>query len=284
MTLAPLLRLLGFPVLLLLTLIAPLNAAERQPVYTVAVVPQFTATEIHRDWVPFLERLARDTGFHFELQVAQSIPTFEAAVLAGGPDFAFMNPYHQIMARQVQGYLPLVRDDRPLTGILVVRQDDPIKSVKELDGKEIAFPAPNSLGASLWLRAILAEQEKIKFTPLYVKTHTNAYRHVLLGRAAAGGGVNNTFSQEPAEVRANLRILLETPGVPSHPLSAHPRVAASVRLAVSEAILKMAKDPGGRALLSQVQMPNPVSADYARDYRPLEKYRLERYVVREKQP
>lgn len=278
------LRWLRFPVLLLLlSLVVPLCAEEKQAVYTVAVVPQFTPTEIHRDWMPFIERLSRDTGFKFELQVVQSIPMFEAAVLAGGPDFSFMNPYHQIMARQAQGYLPLVRDSKPLTGILVVRQDSPIKSVKELDGNEIAFPAPNSLGASLWMRAILIEQEKIKFTPLYVKTHTNVYRHVLLGKAVAGGGVNNTFSQEPAEVRTNLRILLETPGVAPHPLSAHPRVSASVRHAVTEAILKMATEPVGRALLGKVQMPNPVRADYSRDYLPLEKFRLDRYVVQEKQ-
>jgi phosphonate transport system substrate-binding protein len=115
---------------------------------------------------------------------------------------------------------------------------------------------------------------------MYVKTHTNTYRHVLLGKAAAGGGVNSTLSQEPEDVRANLRILLETPGVPPHPLSVHPRVPAKVHRAVVDAILKMAADPSAKDLLSQIQMPNPVRADYAKDYLPLEKYRLEKYVVR----
>jgi hypothetical protein len=31
----------------------------------------------------------------------------------------------------------------------------------------------------------------------------------------------------------------------------------------------------------RVQMPNPVPADYARDYKPLEKLNLEKYVVLE---
>jgi hypothetical protein len=56
----------------------------------------------------------------------------------------------------------------------VVRKDDPIKSAGELDGKEVAFPAPNAFGASLWIRALLAEREKIRIVPAYVKTHSNA--------------------------------------------------------------------------------------------------------------
>jgi phosphonate transport system substrate-binding protein len=133
------------------------------------------------------------------------------------------------------------------------------------------------------MRTILKEQEKIRFTSLYVKTHTNVYRHVLLGKTVAGGGINNTFNQEPAEVRAKLRVLLETPGVPPHPLSAHPRVPAAVRQSVSEAMLNMASDPVGRTLLKNIQIPNPVAADYVKDYQPLEKFRLEQSVVRENQ-
>jgi phosphonate transport system substrate-binding protein len=41
----------------------------------------------------------------------------------------------------------------------------------------------------------------------------------------------------------------------------------------------MANEPSMKALLDRVQMPNPVPADYARDYKPLEKLNLEKYVV-----
>lgn len=269
---------------LLFLLLSPFSlkpAWAEQPgaVYTVSVVPQLTPLETNRDWTPFLEQLSRETGLRFKLQIALSFQIFEAAVLAGGPDFAFMNPYHQVMAKASQGYLPLVRNTTPLTGVLVVRRDSPIKTVQDLDGKEIAFPAPNALGASLWMRAHLTEHEHIKFKPQYVNTHPNVYRHVLLGKTAAGGGVNNTLAMESSEVRGNLRILLETPGVASHPFSAHPRVPATVREAVTAAFLRMGANPTAKALLQRVQMPDPVSADYARDYQPLEKYHLERYVV-----
>ena len=255
-------------------------AADSKPSFSVAVVPQFSAVEIHRSWTPVLERLTRETGYTLTLLVAPSIPAFEEGLFAETPDFAYMNPYHQVMAMRSGGYVPLVRDSKPLTGILAVRKDDPIKSVRELDGKEVAFPSPNAFGASLWMRALLAEREKINITPVYVKTHSNAFRQVAIGKFPACGGVNHTLAEEPEAVRSALRVLIETPGVPPHPLSAHPRVPKKVRQAVADALLRMADDAAGRALLAEIQIPTPVRANYALDYRPLEDYGLDKYVVR----
>ena len=185
--------------------------------WTVWVVPQFRAEVIHRAWTPVLQRLSQVTGQSFALTVAPSIPAFEKALLAGEPDLAYQNPYHQVMSRRAQGYVPLARDKKELTGILVVRREDPIKTPSELDQKTVAFPAPNAFGASLWIRALLAERDKITIRPSYVKTHSAAYRSAASGLSAAAGGINLTFEEEPVEIRNALRILMETPGVPPHP-------------------------------------------------------------------
>ncbi len=270
--------------ILVLLLNTAMAADAGKASYSIAVVPQFRAEQLHRDWTPVLERLRAATGASFSLRIAVDIPAFEDSVLAGEPDFAYMNPYHQVMARRAQGFIPLVRDSKPLTGILVVRKDDPIKSAGELDGKEVAFPAPNAFGASLWIRALLAEREKIRIVPAYVKTHSNAFRYATTGKAAAAGGIGATLNEEPEELRATLRVLLETPGVAPHPLSAHPRIPEATRRLVAETLLSMAQDAAGQAMLREIQMPNPVRADYGRDYQPLEKFGLEKYVVRPAKP
>lgn len=271
-------------VVLALQLNSAMAADVSKAAYSIAVVPQFRAEEIHRDWTPVLERLRAASGATFSLRIARDIPAFEDSVLAGEADFAYMNPYHQVMARRAQGYIPLVRDSKALTGILVVRKDDPIRSVMELDGKEVAFPAPNAFGASLWMRALLAEREKIRIVPAYVKTHSNAFRHVATGKAAAAGGIGATLNEEPEELRSTLRVLMETPGVAPHPLSAHPRIPEAVRRLVTETLLGLAQDAAGQAMLKDIQMAAPVRADYARDYQPLEKFGLDKYVVRPTKP
>lgn len=256
---------------------APAAAEERR--YTLSVVPQFPAVEIHRSWSPVAERLQRETGLRLELKTHAGIPAFEEDFLQGRSDFAYMNPYHAVMARRAQGYVPLVRDSsQQLAGILLVRQDSPYKSAKDLDGSDLAFPAPNAFGASLYMRALLSEEERIRFRPNYVATHTNVMRHVLLGQAAAGGAIGATFAKEPPEVRALLRVLYETPGVEPHPLTAHPRVPAKDREAVAAALLQLGQDAAAAPLLQAIQMPRPVRADYGRDYRPLERLKLEKYV------
>ncbi len=254
------------------------QAQSDRPWLVVEVVPQFQPAEINRAWGPLLARLEKETGLAFSLKMTKDIPAFEEDLLAGQPDLVYQNPYHQVRAKRAQGYVPLVRDAKLLTGILVVRKDDPLASTKALAGQTIAYPAPNAFGASLLVRSHLAEVDRIDTQPFYAKTHTNAYRQVLLGRAAAAGGVKATLDKEPEEVRMALRVLWETPEAAAHPISAHPRVRPKDREAVTAALLRMAQDPAGQAMLKEILMPQPVRADYQRDYQPLEKLRLDRYV------
>ncbi|OGW63590.1 MAG: hypothetical protein A2V83_09515 [Nitrospirae bacterium RBG_16_64_22] len=261
--------------------VLPAAADEAKPTYTLAVVPQLPPLAAHRAWAPFAKRLSEATGTEIRLKIYQTLSEFENDVFKGIPDFAFLNPYEQARVFGPVGYVPLVRDGgSPLKGILVVRKDSAVKTVRDLDGMEVAFPAPNSCAASLYMRALLAEKEKIRITPRYVVSHTNVYRNVILGMTRAGSAANKTFERDTPEVRAELRVLYETPGMVTHPFSAHPRVSLKLRKSVVENILQMTGDGDGRRILNEVQMPKPVQADYARDYKPLEQLGLDRYVVR----
>ncbi len=253
----------------------PASAGERRT-YTFAVVPQFPPLLIKRYWTPLLEKVSREMGVELKLQFYKSIPDFELDLLKGVPDFAYMNPYQLVLTHKAKGYVPLVRDEhRQLVGILVVRADSAVKTVRDLDGKMLAFPSPNAFAASQYLRALLTKQERITFTPKYVTTHSNVYRHVILGRVPAGGGVNKTLDKEPQSLKALLRIIYRTPGVPAHPISAHSRVPPSVREMFTTRVLNLAKEPSSQALLRAVAMAKPVKADYRKDYSSLERLRLE---------
>jgi len=264
--------------LLLLAATPGCAAATASAGYSLYVVPQFQAAELQRSWGPILERVQQATGLKFTLRISRDIPSFEADLNAGKADFAYMNPYHQVQAHASQGYVPLLRDNKPLVGLLLVRQDSPIKSVQELQGKSLAFPAPNALGASLLIRAELSEHHRVGFQAFYAKTHANTYRQVLLGKALAGGGVRGTLDAESDEVRAALRVLMETPPAAAHPLSAHPRVPPATQHVLAATLIQLAKDKTLKRNFEDIPMPNPVQAEYGRDYAPLEKLHLERYV------
>ncbi len=247
--------------------------------YTFYVVPQTSPVSIHRAWIPVLQRLSKETGFTFELKIPPTITAFESDLFKGKPDFAFMNPYHFILARKRLGYTGLVRDSYlPLKGIIVVKNDSLIRSIDELDGKELAFPSPNAFAASLYIRAILASKG-IKVIPKYVNTHGNVYRNVLLEDVVAGGGINNTFDRESIEVRSQLRILYVTPSTCPHPLAASSRMPDEVREKVILALIKLASDPANEPMFDDIQMQKPVRVDYDRDYAGLETLRLDKFFV-----
>ncbi len=248
-------------------------------VYRVDVVPQMPPATLYSRWAPVLDAVGKATGLCLELRIAPSIPAFEQELMTGQPDFAFVNPYHLVMARRANAYTPLVKDGKvPLSGVVVVPVESDVTELRQLAGKTIALPAPNAFAASLLIRAELANQG-IPITPSYVKTHANVFRAVALGDAPAGGAVNNTLEREPENLRLRLRVMYRTSQYAPHPFIAHPRVSRALREQVTAAILQLADTEAGQRLLDGIQIPKPVSADYAKDYAPLEKLKLERFVV-----
>jgi len=245
--------------------------------FKLAVVPQLPPAEIHAAWSPLLEKIGAQGRWCFQLMVQRSIPEFEVELLEGKPDFAFMNPYHQVMVHRKPGYRPLLADAQLLTGILVVRQGGAIKRLEDLKGQSIAYPAPNAFAATLLTRALLG-QKGVATQAVFVKTHSNVYRSVVQGDVAAGGGVNNTLSRELPNLQNELQVLYETPGYRAHPLSAHPRVPVALQTAVRDAFIALAGQTEGLGLLNKAQLPHPQPTDYAKDYLPLEKLGLEAFV------
>ncbi len=245
----------------------------------VSVVPQRPPAETFAVWSPLLQQLGQVSKQCFVLRVAPTIPNFEAELRSGRADCVYMNPYHAVLAQRWRGYIPLVRDgSKPLRGLLVVRKDSPIKSIRELKGQAVAFPSPNAFAATLLPRVLLARQG-ITIQPLFENTHSNVYRSVALGMLPAGGGINNTLRRERPELREELRVLWQTPPFPSHPFACLPSLAQARREALQAGFLSLARNPVNHGLLDAIQMPEPVRADFRRDYQALLGLGLERFAV-----
>ena len=256
-------------------------ALNQEKTYSFGVVPQFEAKKLHAIWEPILTYLKNETGYRFILRGSPTIPEFETQFIQGEFDFAYMNPYHLAVANEKAGYQPILRDHgRKLYGILVVRKDSNITSPSQLNGKALAFPAQNALGASLQIRQELIDTFNIDFLPKYVKTHDSVYLNVLLGRAAAGGGVQKTLQQQRPEVREALQVIHQTQKVTPHPIAVLPSVPEEVKNAVTAALIKYGQTDEGRSQLAKVPIKEIGRADLA-DYLPLIKLGLERFY---KQP
>ena len=255
----------------------PVSAAEQTLRF--GVVPQFDARRIQQIWQPVLNSLEKQSGLHFELVGSPSIPEFEKQLLAGDFDVAYMNPYHLLKAHESQGYTPLVRDvGRTLFGIVVARKDGPVNEVNDLDGKAVAFPAPNALGAALIPRSEFGEIYKINIQPEYVRNHGSVYLNVVTGQTVAGGGVQKTLQAQPKNIRDALKIIYKTPQVAPHPVAAHPRLTSTIHEKIREAFLQMGDSPEDNVLLTKIPMKQAGQANME-DYAPLKEMGLDKYYI-----
>ena len=261
-----------------LLLLPQATVQAETPVYSLAIVPQYTPLVIYRNWYPLIGEIEKEMGVRIEIKTYKSFEQFIKVLQKGEADFSYLSPYHLLLARKKQNYIPLLRDsDKQLVGLVIVPKDSQLKTINDLQGKTIAFPSPNAFAASLYLRAWLTEKVGIDFTPRYVGTHGNVYRNVVHNFVSAGGGVNSTLASQPEPLRQALRVLYEIPGVAAHPLAVHERVPEKVKQAFSRSILKLKKTEMGRQLLTEVQMSSPILANYEKDYAFIETLNLEKY-------
>jgi phosphonate transport system substrate-binding protein len=238
-------------------------ASEPPRLLEFGIVPQQSATKLARLWTPVLDYLGEKTGYRFQFRTAPDIPTFEQRLARGEYDMAYMNPYHYTVFHREPGYRAFAKEkDKRIKGILVVRKDSPYRSLRELKGQTLAFPAPAAFAASILIRSHL-KNAGIPITAKYVSSHDSVYLTVAKGLYPAGGGVMRTFRNMNAAITDQLRILWVTPSYTPHAIAAHPAVPEDVVLRVQQAMLAMHKDLHGKTLLKTINFKGIVAAEDA---------------------
>ena len=246
----------------------PVSGADRTT-YTLAVIPSAPPVTMHQLWMPFAERLSRETGLEFRLKHYEKMAEFERDIWRGGPDFIFSSPIQLTVAHTSNGYVPLVRARKPVAVGLFVRRDSPIRGIDDLTGKTISFVGNKNL-CSVAMQHLMARQDKLSFDREYAGSTRNVIINVLLGKTDAGSVFLPEMDRQSDDTRGQLRKVAQTPEIASHPLSAHPRVPKALQEAVKKAALAMAATANGAELLKTIGLEAPVAADYERDYRTLE--------------
>lgn len=249
-----------------------LNAAES---YNFAITPQFPSHIIIKSWTPFINYLEIKTGKKINLVTYKSYSDFEDALKNEAFDFAYSNPF---LAYKNKKYHALVRSGKYyLQGILVVKKNSSVKTLKDLNGKKISFPSSSAFAASLLLRAHLAEQEKIKFTSIYSGSHSNTYRSVALEEVSAGGGIISSLKKEPKELQDNLSIIYKTPPYPGHPIIVHSKIPKEFQTEIKKIIFELNKTKEGQEILNNIDMLDPVEANTPIDFKVFKNLKLDKY-------
>ena len=236
---------------LALALALPTLARAEGATLRFGVFPNLPPRQLILTHQPLADALAARIGRPVRILSARDFRTFVARTHAGDYDLVLTAPHLAWLARREAGYRPLAKYREPVRGLLVARAGSGIARPRDLRGRRVAVPDPLAISAmaveadlaraGLSLRGETRLQEG--------GAHTNAALRVLNGSADAAVIGRQPYARLPAQARARLIVLHETPPLSSQMLLAHPRLAPAEQERLQAALSGFAASPAGRAYL-----------------------------------
>lgn len=217
------------------------------------VFPQLSTRIMVETYQPLVDFLGESVRQPVKLESAKDFYTFHTRTIDGEYDLVLTAPHLAWLAWKEGGYRPLLVYKEPAKGFIVVRTDSPYRKLGDLHGKTIAIPDPNAV-VNIRLAKTLAKNGLSLGRELEVAevgSHTNAATHVYEKQTEAAVVGVFPFLRLPRDVRENLRIIAETPDLPSHVFLAHPKMSAEREKIMGQAIERFMLSQAGAVFLQK---------------------------------
>ena len=182
----------------------------------VGVFPTISPTQLLTNYQPFRAYLARELGRSVEIFTAKDFPAFHRETAAGNFDLILTAAHLARVAQRDFDWLPLAHYTEDNRSILLMATKQPLASVKELAGRNVAVANRTALVNIIALHW-LAEQglrAGSDFQVLSVPSFSGAAHAVQGGDAALGIVSTATLKQVPPQVASGVRVFRELPSIP----------------------------------------------------------------------
>ncbi len=216
--------------------------------YSFGVLSQRSAVLTAQYWNPILAYVKQTTGIELELKVARTALESNDATERGEYDFVYSNTIFQPRMAAANYQVILRPRDEAITGQIVTLQDSPIRSLKDLEGKEVGFPSLAAfVGYAVPMDQLL--RQGIAVVPVFGGNQEGIMGQLKAGRVVAAGVNNQVMKAFSIRENVSYRVLWESKPFLNLPLAAHPRVPKAVMDAVRITIDGMDVDPVGMKIL-----------------------------------
>jgi phosphonate transport system substrate-binding protein len=243
-----------FRILFVLGLVAAAqagHAAEKQA-YAFNVLNHRSVQLTAQYWNPILLYVSEKSGVPLELKLNKTSKENTTKAEQGLYDFLYTNHFFT-PERDRLGYRVIARPIGPgIRGQIVVEAASPIHDLKDLEGREVAFPTPDGFtGYFVPMDALLAAGVHVK--PVF-SGNAEASLGMLRNEEVKAAGVNNTVLQTfSRRTGFAFRVLSSSQLYNDLCIMANPRVPKEKIAAVRAALLGMSKDPKGRKILEEAR-------------------------------
>jgi len=228
-----------------------------------------------RTFLPFVKYLAKQletSGINDgKVVIARDIDHMASLIRKGEVDLFVDSPLVALAINEKTGFQLLARRWKKGTAeyhsVVFVRQNSDIASVRDLDGRVVAFEESFSSSGHL-LPRITMEQMGVSLTHLpnlqsnvpseqsgfvFTGDDETTMEWVLRGRVDAGAMSMANFTKRAAANRADLKIILKTANIPRHSVSLSPTVAPQLFSAIEAALFSMHDSEEGKSVLENFE-------------------------------
>jgi len=265
--------------------------APRQPLpektLLIGLTPEHNIFKQVRRYEPLADYLSKKTGIRVTLKVltyrGNVIDNFRFLKLDG----AFFGSFGYSLAHAKLGVVALARPEVPdgissYHGVLFVRKDSEIRTVRQMKGKRLALVARATtagyLFPSIYLKRAGVRNPETFFKEIYFAgAHEGTIDDVLDRKADVGVSKNtvyNRFAAENPRIGRELVILGKSEDVPENALALRRGVEDPVKRKLGDALIAMHADPEGAKVLKAFGARRFIGTTEA-DYMPVMTYARE---------
>lgn len=237
---------------------------EKREKLLVGLIPEFNIFQQKARFRLLGEYLGRKIGVPVEFTILSRYGNILESFEAGKMDAAFFGSFTGALAIERLGVVPLARPvnlDGTSTyhGLLFVRKDSQVRTVKDMRGKRMAFVDRATTAGYLfplaWLREQgISELEGFFSEYYFTGSHDAAMAAVLDGMADVGAAKHSVWDRvrrTNPRVDAELLVLSKSRAVPSNGLCVRKETEPDLREALRRALLDLEGDPEGAKVLAQ---------------------------------
>lgn len=247
-----LLKKMHFYFLLLGALLCWQNFAYATQVYRFGVTNKDTVMSTAAQWNPILLWLEKQTGIKLELHMGMSLEDTQIRLMHGEYDFFFGYPFLQSDVRDKLGFRVILQTKGGFNeSAIVVQSKSEYHVLSDLKNQVLYMPYEGAFIAHTIPMAELVKQK------IPVKVHAIGNQEALvtefrLGRIKAAAVNVRSFEKVMLNQAGTYRILWRSASLPPMPIGVQNSVPKGVAERVQAALLTMAEDPEGKAILEAI--------------------------------
>lgn len=241
-------------VLLLFVMHVPAAAADKQ-VIRFGVIPRYNPLVMYKRYQPIMDYLTAETPYRFELKISKDYPEAVRFLQQGVTQISSLGDVTfaeaSLAYKAVPILKPLNKDGIPFyRSAIIVRVDSPLKNIRELRGKSMAFGSPHSTSGNLIPRYLLWDnginlRELKSFSNLQ---HHDAVAKAILKGQYDAGAVKDVVAEKYRT--HGLRILAWSDPIPAVPLVVRTDTSPDMVAAITGALLKLDRNnPKHKAIM-----------------------------------